>query len=255
MKNAFKKTVGLMLASSIICAFMATGCTASESGEVKSTTPDTKLEQQAPSEAESDTKEIKLEQQTLIDEITGVEVTGELPVGAEIVTTTSIMSTMDFYGERLEPPYTVEGDFPECTGSIAGYLATLPDQKAKNIAKIMNMKDWAQWESYAGGMLHTQIYFVIDSEIVEFESDLTVTLPYNYRRGLVNGGITDEATAIHYDYDNKEFVKLELVPVEDTPKGMFQFKTKSSGRFFIGGESYTTRLIDFYANQEENSNT
>ena len=69
MKNTFKKTVGVMLASSIICAFMATGCTASESGEVKSTTPDTKLEQQAPSEAESDTKEIKLEQQTLIDEI------------------------------------------------------------------------------------------------------------------------------------------------------------------------------------------
>ncbi|MBQ1991245.1 MAG: hypothetical protein II233_00520 [Clostridia bacterium] len=275
MKNTFKKALGIMLATSIICTLMATGCVPSNSDKDKTTatenptaemttateqptdestfateetaTEEATAEQTTATEAQT-AEEDTIQEQTLTDEVTGVQVTGKLPVGVELVTSTYIMSTVDFYDERLEPPYTVEGDYPKRTGSIEQYYDLCKERKTENIAKIMNNKDWAQWEGYAGGMINIQLYLVKDSKILESvpESELIVTMPYNYRRGLVTGGITGEARAINYDYDDKKFVKLELIPAESTAEGTFQFKTNSLGRFFIGGDTQITDIMNFY---------
>ena len=275
MKNTFKKALGIMLATSIICTLMATGCVPSNSDKDKTTatenptaemttateqptdesafateetaTEEATAEQTTATEAQT-AEEDTIQEQTLTDEVTGVQVTGKLPVGVELVTSTYIMSTVDFYDERLEPPYTVEGDYTKRTGSIEQYYDLCKERKTENIAKIMNNKDWAQWEGYAGGMINIQLYLVKDSKILESvpESELTVTMPYNYRRGLVTGGITGEARAINYDYDDKKFVKLELIPAESTAEGTFQFKTNSLGRFFIGGDTQITDIMNFY---------
>lgn len=305
MKNTFKKALGIMLATSIICTLMATGCVPSNSDKDKTTatenptaemttateqptdestfaTEETATEEATTEEATAEeatdqqqtqqeqtfqveaqqeqpaeqttateaqtAEEDTIQEQTLTDEVTGVQVTGKLPVGVELVTSTYIMSTVDFYDERLEPPYTVEGDYPKRTGSIEQYYDLCKERKTENIAKIMNNKDWAQWEGYAGGMINIQLYLVKDSKILESvpESELIVTMPYNYRRGLVTGGITGEARAINYDYDDKKFVKLELIPAESTAEGTFQFKTNSLGRFFIGGDTQITDIMNFY---------
>ena len=275
MKNTFKKALGIMLATSIICTLMATGCVPSNSDKDKTTatenptaemttateqptdestfateetaTEEATAEQTTATEAQT-AEEDTIQEQTLTDEVTGVQVTGKLPVGVELVTSTYIMSTVDFYDERLEPPYTVEGDYPKRTGSIEQYYDLCKERKTENIAKIMNNKDWAQWEGYAGGMINIQLYLVKDSKILESvpESELIVTMPYNYRGGLVTGGITGEARAINYDYDDKKFVKLELIPAESTAEGTFQFKTNSLGRFFIGGDTQITDIMNFY---------
>lgn len=275
MKNTFKKALGIMLATSIICTLMATGCVPSNSDKDKTTatenptaemttateqptdestfateetaTEEATAEQTTATEAQT-AEEDTIQEQTLTDEVTGVQVTGKLPVGVELVTSTYIMSTVDFYDERLEPPYTVEGDYPKRTGSTEQYYDLCKERKTENIAKIMNNKDWAQWEGYAGGMINIQLYLVKDSKILESvpESELIVTMPYNYRRGLVTGGITGEVRAINYDYDDKKFVKLELIPAESTAEGTFQFKTNSLGRFFIGGDTQITDIMNFY---------
>ncbi|MBQ1977698.1 MAG: FIVAR domain-containing protein, partial [Ruminococcus sp.] len=49
---------------------------------------------------------------------------------------------------RLEPPYTVEGDYPKRTGSIEQYYDLCKERKTENIAKIMNNKDLASGEKY-----------------------------------------------------------------------------------------------------------
>ena len=196
------------------------------------------------------TTDFTLEEQTLVDEVTGIQVSGKIPAGAEIQTSIHIIDNTTFY-DRWEPPYTVEMDYPEFT-DISDYLIEYDyEKKVENIAKIINKKGWAEIEPYAGGNLAVWVGIVKDNEVLDFESDLTITLPFNYRRGLATGGITDEATVVQYDYDKKSFTALELVSAEATPKGMFQFKTKSTGRFFAGGESEINSLINFYNNNQE----
>ncbi len=189
------------------------------------------------------TTNLELTQQTMVDEVTGVQVTGMLPVGAQLVTTTNFIDDTTFY-DRFDFPYAVKNDFPEFNDAEGFYIDA--ERKVDNIAKIINQKSWAEREVTAGGKIVTEIYFIKDSEILDFESDLTVTMPFNYRRGLITGGITDEAVVVQYDYDNEKFVDIEVVSEEDTAKGMFEFKAKSSGIFFLGGESQIDGLISFY---------
>ena len=137
-------------------------------------------------------------------------------------------------------------DYPEIT---TVYNDPDAEEKITNIAKVINKKGWAEIEPYAGGKLAVWVGIAKDNEVLDFESDLTVTLPFNYRRGLATGGITDEAIVVQYDYDNKEFQNREIVSAEATPKGMFQFTTEACGRFFIGGESQINSLMNFYNNQ------
>lgn len=253
MKKMIKKTAGIMLACSMLCAIMATGCTKKEA-----TTNDNKTEATSAtssvtsSTTSSATSSAKLEfaEQTLVDKVTGVEVTGMLPVGAEVLTDAEIISAVDLY-DVFDSPYSLEGDFKKLSGSIGDYEEYQADRKVENIGKIMNLENWAQWEGYGGGMLEVRVCFVKDSQIIDVESDFTVTMPFNYRRGLVTGGITDEAVAVHYDYDNNEFSDVELVTADETPKGMFQFKAKDTGLFFLGGESNIAELKDFYENHYE----
>ncbi len=191
------------------------------------------------------TTSFTLEEQTLVDDVTGIQVTGKIPVGAEIKTSMYIIDGSTFY-DRWEPPYTVEMDSPEFNNILYYYIEDEYSKKTDNIAKIINEKGWAQQEATAGGNLDISIEFVKDYEVLDFESDLTVTLPFNYRRGLTTGGITDEVTVVQYDYDNKSFATKELVSAEDTPKGMFQFKTKKVGQFYAGGNSEIKSLMHFY---------
>ncbi len=264
MKNIFKKTAGVMLASSMLLAVMATGCGQESSNtDTKNTDATNTVASSTTSSADdkstvessttsSASADLELAQQTLVDSVTGVEVTGMLPVGAKVLVTADVLSTVDLY-DRFDSPYSLEGDFPRFTSPIGDYEAYQTDRKTTNIAKIMNNKGWTEWEGTAGGMIFTEVYIVKDSEILDFksESDLIVTMPFNYRRGLVTGGITDEAVVKQYDYDKKEFVDIEIVPAEDTAKGMFQFKIKNSGIFFMGGESNIDGLMDFYDDHYE----
>jgi hypothetical protein len=190
-----------------------------------------------------------LEEQTLVDEITGIQVTGKLPAGAKIETSMYIIDDEVIMNDRWNPPYPIEGDYPEYSNVVEHYIVDEYEKKVENIAKIINKRDWAQLEPYFGGKLAIDIYFIKDYEILDFESDLTVTLPFNYRRGLATGGIKDEAIAVQYDYDKREFINLEVLSAEATAKGMFQFKTKSTGCFFVGGKVDINHLVTYYKNQ------
>ncbi len=195
------------------------------------------------------TKNLELKQQTIVDEITGIEVSGMLPVGAEIESTVDFID-MVMMSDRWDPPYTVDSDYPEFSNVEDYYIEYEYEKKIDNIAKIINRKNWAEEEPTLGGKLNVSIAFVKDYEILDFESDLTVTLPFNYRRGMVTGGLTGEPVIVQYDYDTKEFVDITAVSAENTPKGMFQFKTKTPGRFFISTKDGIDSIKGFYTYEE-----
>lgn len=240
-----------MLAAAMLCAAMTTGCTADTENNTSTSSQSTQQTVKEDNASdENDTEEIKLVEQTLVDEITGIEVSGMLPEGAKLDSMIYIID--DFMlSESFDTPYIMEDDHPRVT-EISDGMYGPEGKRIDNIRKIMNEKGWAQYEGYAGGKLDISLYIVKGTKVLDFDSDLTVTLPFNYRRGLVNGGITGEATVVQYDYDNKCFVDLEIVPAEDTPKGMFQFKTTSGGQFIAGGNEEVAGYKNLYTPSTEN---
>ncbi|MEE0264988.1 MAG: hypothetical protein UD936_05110 [Acutalibacteraceae bacterium] len=279
MKNSFKKTAGIMIASSMLCAIMATGCTASKDStadsniatenntttesatEVTSTTATeavtevttTATEAATESATEASTESATasdgsmLTQQTLVDEITGIEVSGMIPEGVELYTTAYILSTLDL-SEGAEFPYYPDSWFPKLTKEYYEYELSQGERTAPNIQKTINKKGWAEWEAYAGGMIGTTVYFVKGTDVINFNSELTVTVPFNYRRGLVTGGINDEAVVVEYDYnrDVREFSYVEVTPEESTPKGSFQYKISRPGLSIMGGKTEISDLVEFF---------
>lgn len=268
MKNSFKKTAGIMIASSMLCAIMATGCTASRDSTADSniatenntateavtevtTTTATEVATESATEASTESAIASdgsmLTQQTLVDEITGIEVSGMIPEGVELYTTAYILSTLDL-SEGAEFPYYPDSWFPKLTKEYYEYELSQGERTAPNIQKTINKKGWAEWEAYAGGMIGTTVYFLKGTDVIKCNSELTVTVPFNYRRGLVTGGINEEAVVVEYDYnrDVREFSYVEVTPEESTPKGSFQYKISRPGLSIMGGKTEISDLVEFF---------
>ncbi len=194
------------------------------------------------------TKNLKLSQQTLVDEATGIQVSGMLPDGAEVEAEIHYIDNNDFY-DRFEFSYNVESDYPRISDLSDYYTVFAYEKGASNIAGTISEEGWADKEGTAGGKLSVSINVVKDLEILDFDSDLTVTLPFDYHNGLAIGSAKTElgmAKAVHYDYDTKEFTTLEIIPKENTAKDTFEFKAKSIGLFFLGSEGEIDKLVDYY---------
>lgn len=186
---------------------------------------------------------LELAQQTLVDKITGIEVSGMLPVGAEMKV------SMAFFGDhRVCANYsyptsgTLEEDYPELD-DISEFYYTLDQERDVNkdagkIGLTISKEGWTSGRIGTGmdSTLEARITFIKNFEILDFESDLTVTLPFDYREGLIKGSCISEAIAKQYDYDSREFIDLEVIPKESTKEGTFQFKIKTPGQFFFGDE-------------------
>ncbi len=207
------------------------------------------------------TENVELVQQTIIDEATGVQVSGMLPVDAEMDVWLSffghfsIHDSYSFMGGSVEEDYPKSDDISKFYYTFNNYRDVL--KEANEISTIISEEDWTRYihgttDELVNNMFEARITFIKDFEILEFESDLTVTLPFDYRDGLIKGNCESEAIAMQYDYTNKEFVKLEAIPKESTTEGTFQFKTKTPGQFFIGDEVGLNYAVKTYtANMEK----
>ena len=90
MKGIFKKSAGVILATGIICTAMATGCTATENGDTNNKNTNANSDNKS-----TTTNGLVLEQQTLVDDLTGIQVTGKLPVGAEIDSSIDLFDNLE----------------------------------------------------------------------------------------------------------------------------------------------------------------
>ena len=197
------------------------------------------------------TENVELAQQTITDERTGVQVSGMLPVDAKMmVTLQCIDETIE--SDRYDFPYLFENDYSNVKDVLDFYVTYNDEVEDIPIAELIDHEGWAEHEVTAGGKIWCKVEFEKDFEVLDFESDLTVTLPFDYHNALAISevfGNPGKATAVAYDYDKQEFITLDVVPLEDTPEGKFQVKTKTPGRFFIGGEVRIDQFIDYYKTQ------
>lgn len=192
------------------------------------------------------TENVELAEQTITDECTGVQVSGMLPVDAKMnvvleIIDDKLLSVQEssFYEAEAGIVRTVEGEFPN-PANPADYC--YEKAEIENISETITDPDWTVYEGMTGGRLQATVVFTKDFEVLDFESDLTVTLPFDYRNALSTGNISGDAVVEQYNYDSNEFVALEVLSAEDTAQGTFQFKTKTSGRFFFGTEDLLNHM-------------
>lgn len=190
------------------------------------------------------TTEFTYKEQTLVDEVTGIKVSGNIPVGAEIDTTMYIIDCASFSDNW--DCNIMENDYPEYTNVMEYYTEYEYEKKVENIGKILKDKNWSSYEGSPGAKIFIEITIIKDYEIIDFNSDMTVTLPFDYHAGLVRGGIKDGPKAVQYDYSNKKFINLDIVSADVTPKGEFQFKINDVGCFFLGGASNVEQIVERY---------
>ncbi len=195
------------------------------------------------------TENIELAQQTLVDEASGVKVSGMLPVDAEMDVLLYFCGSSLLHDFYLFQTGTVEDDYPKAEDVSEFCYVDYNEKEIKNefgtIAETISEKGWTN-RIGEDGKLEAKITFIKDFEILEFESDLTITLPFDYRQGLINGSRIGKASAMQYDYNNKEFVTLDLVAENDTPEGTYQFKAKAPGQFFIGDDIALNSMVKAY---------
>ncbi len=228
MKNIFKKTAGVALALGMMCAMSCTACTTKETTE----------------------SNVGLTQQTLVDEATNIKVTGMLPQGVKLCTTISLVD-----GEFLSERYSVKVSMPEDSPYEELYMHR--DYPVADHVNIINKREYNKAEGntedytsydvswvtenngWAMPVMCVDVGFVKDGAEVDVDSELTVTLPFDYRKALTECREDSNATAFELEVISDEEEKLnelEVISKGKTKKGTFQYKTNGGGVFFVGND-------------------
>lgn len=195
------------------------------------------------------TEKVELVQQTITDEATGIQVSGMLPVDAEMDV------LLCFYNEYRLHSYdpmldcNFEENYPKPDDISEFFYETederLVDTEAGRFSATMSKPDWIDYLETEQSELELKLTFIKNFEILEFESDLTITLPFDYRNGLANINRKGSVSAMQYDYNKKEFITLEVLPL-NAAESNFQFKAKAPGQFFMGKSTDIKAIKRFY---------
>lgn len=199
------------------------------------------------------TENVELAEQTITDELTGVQVSGMLPVDAKMSVTLEVIDSKlssiqwnSFYDAEAGIVHTIQSEFPNLTNP-ADYCCEKTE--VENIAEIITDPSWTVYENMTGGRLQASVVFTKNFEILDFESDLTVTLPFDYRKGLSTGNVSGDAVVEQYNYNTNDFVVMEVLSADATAQGTFQFKTKTPGRFFFGTEDLLSHMKGLFESE------
>ncbi len=118
-------------------------------------------------------------QQTIVDENTGITVSGMIPEGAMMYTTFENITNMDTHNipDNGWDSISIKYDYP---------LPSLREVFTKKTTDGKTKYDYSWYENneYATGAMVVDIVFVKDYEIIQFDSELTVTLPLDYYKVL-----------------------------------------------------------------------
>ena len=217
-------------------------------------------------------KDYKMIEQTMVDQNTGITVSGMIPEGAIMHTTIENVHIAGLRGwqEENEKPNLLKYDF-----LLPGVKEVLT--KRTSDGKFKDGYNWYEDFFFAEGAVVVDVVFVKEYEVVEFDSDLTVTLPFDYYKVLESKNfnyVDDEEVGDDFDSeyseeyldDLKEKVSrcniaeaFQLNPTTSnlkqievlTQKGgteEFKFKTnsKGSGTFFIGNSILIEDMVAVY---------
>lgn len=211
-------------------------------------------------------KEYNMIEQTMVDPNTGITVSGVIPEGAMMYTTLENVhiDELGTLNERENELNLLKYDFP---------LPSIKEVFTKKTSDGKTKYDYSWYEEdfFADGSMAVDIVFVKDYQVVEFDSDLTVTIPFDYYKVLESKNF-EPVEDFKSDYSEEYWAELErkaseshiakafqlnsttsnlrelVVLTKEGGKDEFKFKTNKvgSGTFFIGNEILIENLVEVY---------
>ncbi|MEE1153570.1 MAG: hypothetical protein UH241_00240, partial [Acutalibacteraceae bacterium] len=194
------------------------------------------------SQALPEYKEPELTQQTITDEKTGITVSGLLPTDA----------TVDFnvltYSNLL---YTDFMDADNTAYSFNHSRYSLP--QADKLYTIVSSSEYSEKMDWTAldeeHSVNVQILFRDGFRLLDFSSDLTVTLPHGFKYYL-----RDLVKAYKIDYNANALNPVEILPSKSEEE--LTFKANAIGSYIIGVESNIEYILgDAFAKTEETTTT
>lgn len=198
-------------------------------------------------------QEIELVEQTMVDEQTNIKVSGKLPKDSKMYTEISFVD-FESLSDRYDFPYYFADDFGQPDFSSFFYKNIYNANKEGTESVVYDI-DWIKQNEWASALLQVNIVFVKNFETLDFESEMTVTLPFDYRQALTEVGKDNNATVFQLDYKLNNLKGVEVTPAEDTADGIFEYKIDTTGKFFVGNNDLIDTFAGFYSYDLEDLDT
>ncbi len=188
-----------------------------------------------------------LTQQTITDEDTGVVISGLLPENANLDVRIRMWDS-ELINDIEEPNKFSDKRFS---------APTFDDLQNNNYNSKENFydEDWINpnYLADAGAYVpQVDIVFYDAAKVIDFESELTVTLPIDYR-AFAQVKESDSNVMVFKSYPEENTIKgLKVLSKEESPEGSLVFETDSTGTFFVGNEEYMNQFLYFFDSSLEN---
>ncbi len=215
-----------------------------------STTPITALA------VEDDSYKYYLEEQTITDDMTGITVTGRLPFDCD----------MHVYVNFLQS--TTFTDLNDSNSGISTLEDTEADFPKRGGKPVTTMTKPLNWEESTKDIINENlipqihIAFSYDSKILDFDSSLLVTVPYDFYTYYGEEADNNQVAVFCNGYSEDDTKGLKVVDKDRVRKNSFTFKADAPGSFYIGNynslENFAAHLAvtpDEIAIPESNNET
>lgn len=236
--NFLKKAKSIMLVSALLLSSLAICSCNNNSNKSTSSAPTVAQATETPKKAESNG--IILAEQTIIDDETGIQVSGMLPENSDMYI---IFTSKEFMRMSDNFELTIQNEVHNPT---ADELANI--KPAYNSIEYYSSTDWSlsTSELEPDGVPCIEIYFVKNSKVLDFESEFIVTAPVDFRTFANSRQSDNNMTALYFDNELCSFFKTEALPENNTPASSFSFKAYKSGKYCFGNDEFLNKYLRFY---------
>ena len=245
-KNLLTKLTTVAITAAMVMSTVALTVSATNDGEmavindsdISTTEPVTEPVTEPATEEIAD---YTLVQQTITDKDTGVIISGMLPENAKYDVRIRMWDS-EIINDIEEPNKFSDKRFS---------CPTFEDLQKNDYNTKGNFydEDWINpnYLSDAGAYVpEIDIVFYDDSKIIDFTSDLTITLPFDYR-AFAEIKESDNKVMVFKSIPEENTLKgMELLPKSQSPEGTLVFKTNTTGSFFVGNEAFMNGFLYFF---------
>lgn len=194
--------------------------------------------------ARGESNGISLLEQTIVDEKTGIEVSGMLPEDSEMYL---FFSSNEFMIMSDNFELTIEHEIYNPTADKLKNRAQ-DYKQSYNYIDFYNSTYWSlsTEELEPDGVPCIEVYFVKDSQVLDFKSEFTITAPIDFRTFANSRKSDNNMFALYFNNDDCSFLSTEVLSAENTPANSFSFKAYTPGKYCFGNEEFLNRYLGFY---------
>lgn len=243
-KNLLKKLTAVAMTATMLFATTAFSVSATDADETIATIDDNATSSTQPTD---ENPANNLVYKTVCDLDTGVTIAGYMPESPEF----------DIRIRMWDSEIINDNEEPHKFSDKMFSTPTYEDHINNNFNSNGNFydEDWINPNYLADACAYIpqiDIVFFDDDKVLDLKSNLTVTLPIDYRKFAGVKG-SDQNVMVFKSYPEENTIKgLKVLSPTDSPADTVVFKTDSTGTFFLGNEEYMNQFLRYFNTSLEN---